>query len=150
MTNTLTPARWSTLVSAPRRSMLKHFSQGSISGTSVGGTSSIGASSDTPSLNSVLETQSNLTCATDLLSSLGFDDFDSPQLVPDRFLPKELEHLRPSAMKAAFLEQVLSSEPPRSPDSLASGQSSNPAPYSQSITSGHSSTAASFSLSTTK
>lgn len=105
-----------------RRSMLKNFSQSSIGGGSL-------ASSDTsPSINSVLETQSNLTCATDILSSLGFDDFDSPQLVPDRFIPKELDYLRPSAMKAAFIEQILSPDPPRSPDSLASGQSSTPAP----------------------
>lgn len=124
-----------------RRSMFKHFSQGSIGGASVGGNSSVGASSESPSLNSVLETQSNLTCATDILSSLGFDDFDSPQLVPDRFLPKELEHLRPSAMKAAFFEQILSPEVPRSPDSLASGQSSNPAPFT-SVTSGYSSNTA--------
>lgn len=109
-----------------RRSMLKHFSQSSIGGGSVGGASSIGASSESPSLSSLLETQSNLTCATDILSSLGFDDFDSPQLVPDRFIPKDLEYLRPSHMKAAFLEQTLSPDPPRSPDSLTSGHSSNP------------------------
>lgn len=113
-----------------RRSLLKHFSQGSIGGVSlgggsIGGTSSIGASSESPSLSSLLETQSNMTCATDILSSLGFDDFDSPQLVPDRFIPKDLEFLRPSHMKAAFIEQILSPDPPRSPDSLTSGQSSN-------------------------
>lgn len=112
-----------------RRSMMKHFSQGSIGGASIGGgsiggTSSIGASSESPSVSSVLESQSNLTCATDILSSLGFDDFDSPQLVPDRFIPKELEHLKPTSMKAAFIEQVMSPDPPRSPDSLTSGHSS--------------------------
>lgn len=119
-----------------RRSLLKHFSQGSLGGMSVGGgsiggASSIGASSESPSLSSLLETQSNLTCATDILSSLGFDDFDSPQLVPDRFIPKDLEFLRPSHMKAAFIEQVLSPDPPRSPDSLTSGHSSNLAPIQQ-------------------
>ncbi len=117
-----------------RRSMMKHFSQGSIGGLSVGGgsvggTSSLGASSESPSVSSVLETQSNLTCATDILSSLGFDDFDSPQLVPDRFIPKELEHLKPTSMKAAFIEQVLSPDPPRSPDSLTSGHSSTQAVF---------------------
>lgn len=114
-----------------RRSMMKHFSQGSIGGGSVGGTSSIGASSESFSVSSVLETQSNLTCATDILSSLGFDDFDSPQLVPDRFIPKELEHLRPSVMKAAYIEQILSLDPPRSPDSLASGHSSSHTAHTQ-------------------
>lgn len=113
-----------------RRSLLKHFSQGSIGGGSIGGASSLGASSESPSLSSLLETQSNLTCATDILSSLGFDDFDSPQLVPDRFIPKELEFLRPSSMKVAFIEQSVSPDTPRSPDSLTSGQSSN-APVQQ-------------------
>lgn len=103
-----------------RRSLLKNFSQ-----SSLGGTSSIGASSDSPSLSSVLETQSNLTGVTDILSSLGFDDFESPQLVPDRFIPKELEHLRPSAMKIASFEQNIAPDPPKSPDSLVSGQSSS-------------------------
>lgn len=110
-----------------RRSLLK-FSQGSIGGGSVGGNSSLGASSESPSLNSMLETQSNLTCATDILSSLGFDDFDSPQLVPDRFIPKDLDHLRPSSMKAVYIEQTFSPDPPRSPDSIISGNSSVPAP----------------------
>lgn len=120
-----------------RRSMLKHFSQGSIGGASVGGgstggNSSIGASSESPSVTSLLETQSNLTCPTDILSSLGFDDFESPQLVPDRFIPKELEYLRPSSMKAANIEQNLSPDPtPRSPDSLTSGNSSNLGQFNQ-------------------
>ena len=109
----------------PRRSLLKHFSQGSISGMSIGN-SSIGASSDSPSLSSLLECESNVTGVTDLLSSLGFDDFDSPQLVPDRFIPKDLDHLKPSAMKLAFIEQITLQETPGSPDSsIASGQSSN-------------------------
>lgn len=110
-----------------RRSLLKNYSQGSIGGVSVGGgsISSMGASSESPSLSSVLESQSNMTCATDILSSLGFDDFDSPQLVPDRFIPKDLEYLRPSSMKAAFIEQTFSQDHPRSPDSLTSGNSSN-------------------------
>lgn len=107
-----------------RRSLMKHYSQGSISGVSVG-TSSIGASSDSPSLSSLLDCQSNVTGVTDLLSSLGFDDFDSPQLVPDRFIPRDLEYLKPSSMKLAFTEQNISPDPPRSPDSLGSGQSSN-------------------------
>lgn len=113
-----------------RRSLMKHYSQGSISGVSVGGASlggasSVGASSDSPSLSSILDCQSNITGVTDLLSSLGFDDFDSPQLVPDRFIPKELDYLKPSCMKVAFTEQSISPDPPRSPDSLASGQSYN-------------------------
>lgn len=113
-----------------RRSLMKHFSQGSIgglsvSGGSVGGASSAGASSESPTLSSVLESQSNMTVATDILSSLGFDDFDSPQLVPDRFIPKDLEYLKPSVMKTACFEQYTAQEPPRSPDSLASGQSSS-------------------------
>ena len=110
-----------------RRSLLKNYSQGSIGGASVGGgsISSVGASSESPSLSSVLESQSNMTCATDILSSLGFDDFDSPQFVPDRFIPKDLEYLRPSSMKAAFIEQNLTQDHPRSPDSLTSGNSSN-------------------------
>ena len=117
-----------------RRSLMKHYSQGSIGGASigggsVGGNSSLGASSDSPSVSSILETQSNLTCATEILSSLGFDDFDSPQLVPDRFIPKDLEYLKPSSMKVAFIDQVLSPDPPRSPDSLASGHSSTHAVF---------------------
>ena len=118
-----------------RRSLMKHYSQGSISGLSVsgasvggasmGGASSIGASSDSPSLSSILDCQSNATGVTDLLSSLGFDDFDSPQLVPDRFIPKELEYLKPSSMKATYIEMNMFPDTPRSPDSLTSGQLSN-------------------------
>ena len=111
-----------------RRSLLKNFSQGSLGGLSVGGASSVGASSvgassDSPSLGSLLESQSNFTCATDILSSLGFDDFESPQLVPDRFIPKELEHLRPTSMKAIYIEQNMSQDQPKSPDSQSSGPS---------------------------
>ncbi len=110
-----------------RRSLMKHYSQGSISGlsisgASIGGASSIGASSDSPSLSSILDCQSNATGVTDLLSSLGFDDFDSPQLVPDRFIPKDLDHLKPTSMKLALIERNNSPDPPRSPDSLTSGQ----------------------------
>lgn len=104
---------------------MKHYSQGSIGGGSIGGASSIGASSESPSLGSLIESQSNMTSAADMLSSLGFDDFDSPQLVPDRFIPVELEYLRPSVMKTAFIEQSFSPDPPRSPDSLTSTQSYN-------------------------
>ena len=123
-----------------RRSLMKHYSQGSISGMSISGASvggasiggsSIGASSDSPSLSSILDCQSNVTGVTDLLSSLGFDDFDSPQLVPDRFIPKDLEYLKPSFMKTALIEQNLSPDPPRSPDSLASGQYSNSTHYKE-------------------
>ena len=107
-----------------RRTLLKHYSQGSISGLSIG-TSSIGASSDSPSLSSILDCQSNVTGVTDLLSCLGFDDFGSPQLIPDRFIPRELEYLKPSWMKVSLSEQLMCADPPRSPDSLCSGQSSN-------------------------
>lgn len=93
-----------------RRSLLKNYSQGSIGGaSSLGGASSIsmGASSESQSmtLSSIIDCQSSHTSVTDLLSSLGFDDFDSPQLIPDRFIPRNVEHAKPSLMRSLSIDQ---------------------------------------------
>ena len=64
--------------------------------------SSMGGSSDNYSLLSFFDIMSD-TMTTDLLSSLGFGDFDSPSLIPDRFIPQEAEAAKPSVM----LEQTL-------------------------------------------
>ena len=40
---------------------------------------------------------------TDIFSVLGFDDFETPQLIPDRFIPKKVEQAKPSVMKLQVL-----------------------------------------------
>ena len=57
--------------------------------------------------------------ATDILSGLGFDDFDSPLLIPDRFIPKDTEYAKPTLMKehAAMISNDPSYLPPPSPTS---------------------------------
>ena len=105
-----------------RRQLTKHLSVSSVGGTSL---SSVGASSESQSVSSLLDCQSQLT-VTDVLSSLGFDDFDSPQLVPDRFIPREVEHAKPSLMRMNTLTEQQDSSlqqlpPPSSPDSVTSG-----------------------------
>lgn len=102
-----------------RRQLTKHLSASSVGGTSL---SSVGASSESPSVSSLLDCQSQVT-VTDVLSSLGFDDFDSPQLVPDRFIPRDVEHAKPSLMRMNTLTEQQDSSlqqlPPPSPDSVA-------------------------------
>lgn len=78
-----------------KRVLTRQASQGSIAASSVG------ASSETVSMmSSFWESQVSQVSVLDILSSLGFDDFDDPQLVPDRFIPRDVEHVKPSMMKA--------------------------------------------------
>ncbi|CAI8023257.1 hypothetical protein GBAR_LOCUS13597 [Geodia barretti] len=72
--------------------LLKTHSMGSISSESL----TISSLWDTPSYDTV----------PDFLSSLGFDDFDSPELIPDRFIPPELEFVMPSLMRQSTLGSV--------------------------------------------
>lgn len=65
---------------------VKHLSQCSMGGSST-------------SYSSFYECASNTSFATDILSGLGFDDFDNPELIPDRFIPNEIEHAKPTLMK---------------------------------------------------
>ncbi len=67
--------------------------------------SSICTSSEGISLNSFWESQMSQVSAVDILSSLGFDDYDSPQLIPDRFIPKDIEHVKPSLMMSLSFEE---------------------------------------------
>lgn len=60
--------------------------------------SSMGGSSDNYSLLSCFDIISTDSIATELLSSLGFGDFDSPLLIPDRFIPQAAEAAKPSVM----------------------------------------------------
>jgi hypothetical protein len=60
-------------------------------------------SSDNYSISSYLDAISVNTATTELLSSLGFGEFDSPLLIPDRFIPSDSELAKPSVM----LEQTL-------------------------------------------
>ena len=46
--------------------------------------------------------------AEDMLISLGFCDFDSPQLIPDRLIPDSVAHARPSVMA----QETADEEPP--------------------------------------
>ena len=82
--------------------------------------SSLGGSSDTLSLGSALECISPMTEVTDILSGLGFADFDDPQLIPDRFIPQEASTARPSVMKHQSLLSLFTSPPPSPPESVAS------------------------------
>ena len=76
--------------------------------------SSIGTSTE----SSVWELE--FASVTDILSSLGFDDFDSPQLVPDRFIPKEVEHVKPTLMRTQSVSAILTPSPRDSPELEAS------------------------------
>lgn len=96
------------------RRLSKHHSV-----SSLGGTSSLATSTETSQSGSLLDPQSPQT-ATDILSSLGFDDFDHPQLVPDRFIPRDLEQFKPSTMRAQALGSGQTHVPPPSPESIAS------------------------------
>ena len=60
--------------------------------------SSMGGSSDCTLSSLFDQTSSSYSMATELLSSLGFGDFDSPQLIPDRFIPSNAESAKPSIM----------------------------------------------------
>ena len=114
-----------------RRSQIKNYSQSSLGASSVG----TGASSETISLTSLFETPSPLT-VEDLLSNLGFDDFTSPQLIPDRFIPKEIEHAKPSIMRTMTVSEYVSHDSPSNSHyssyepSIASTSYSAPLPYS--------------------
>ena len=92
----------------PKRPFIKQHSVHSIGDTSVGGastgTSTGGASSESSSMNSLWECDSPETI-TDILSGLGFDDFDNPQLIPDRFIPPIIEHAKPSVMRLQLLTE---------------------------------------------
>ena len=95
----------------PKRPLMKSHSFGSIGGTS--------SESVSLSVSSLWDFHTPQTMS-DYLSSLGFDDFQSPQLVPDRFIPKNLEHVKPMLMKQQSVLGDLPSYPPPSPD-YASG-----------------------------
>lgn len=69
-----------------RAPAVKHLSQCSMGGSST-------------SYSSFYECTSNASLATDILSGLGFDDFENPELIPDRFIPNEVEHAKPTLMK---------------------------------------------------
>lgn len=105
----------------PKRQSGKHHSVSSIGGTSTGGTSTGGtstggASSESPSMTSIWECDSPET-VTDILSNLGFDDFDNPQLVPDRFIPSIIEHAKPSLMRLQLISEDGWVPPSGAPDS---------------------------------
>ena len=114
-----------------RRSQIKNYSQSSLGASSVG----TGASSETISLTSLFETPPPLT-VEDMLSNLGFDDFTSPQLIPDRFIPKEIEHAKPSIMRTMTVSEYISHDSPSNSHhssyepSIASTSYSAPLPYS--------------------
>lgn len=92
----------STQTKQRRGRLTKHLSLGSV-----------GGSSDTISFHSLFEVVSPHSMATDILSGLGFGDFDSPQLIPDRFIPAELDTAKPSVMFEHILMDVYS--PPGAP-----------------------------------
>ena len=70
--------------------------------------SSMGGSSDC-TINSLFDQSSSYSMASELLSSLGFGDFDSPQLIPDRFIPSNIESAKPSKMYEQTLLGIYSS-----------------------------------------
>ena len=114
-----------------RRSNVKNYSQSSLGASSAG----TGASSETVSLASLFESQSPLT-VEDILSNLGFDDYHSPQLIPDHFIPKEIEHAKPSVMRTLTMSEYLLHDSPSNSHyssyepSIASTSYSAPIPYS--------------------
>lgn len=67
--------------------------------------SSVATSSEGVSISSFWESQMSQVSALDILSSLGFDDYDSQQLIPDRFIPKDVEHVKPSLMRAMSFDE---------------------------------------------
>lgn len=71
--------------------------------------SSVGGSSDT--LSSLLGGHSVQSMASELLSSLGFGDFDSPELIPDRFIPRESQNAKPSVIFEQTLLGMYSCDP---------------------------------------
>ena len=86
---------------------------------------SIGGSSDSYSVQSSLfECSSPATDVTDLLSVLGFGDFDDPQLIPDRFIPSDVSHARPSSMRQQSLLSLLQSSTSPSPSGIESDRAS--------------------------
>ena len=119
-----------------KRSQTKNYSQSSLGASSIG----TGASSETISLTSLFETPSPLT-VEDMLSNLGFDDFTSPQLIPDRFIPREIEHAKPSIMRTMTVSEYNSHDSPSNSHhssyepSIASTSYSAPLPYSHHHTS---------------
>jgi hypothetical protein len=114
-----------------KRSQTKNYSQSSLGASSIG----TGASSETISLTSLFETPSPLT-VEDMLSNLGFDDFMSPQLIPDRFIPREIEHAKPSIMRTMTVSEYSCHDSPSNSHhssyepSIASTSYSAPLPYS--------------------
>ena len=92
-----------------RTRLTKHLSQCSMGGSST-------------SFSSFYECTSNASIATDILSGLGFDNFENPELIPDRFIPNEIEYAKPSLMKETAmlvsctpnicLSQVVPTPPP--------------------------------------
>ncbi|XP_019848753.1 PREDICTED: uncharacterized protein LOC105316736 isoform X2 [Amphimedon queenslandica] len=70
--------------------------------------SSMGGSSDC-TISSLFDQSSSYSMASELLSSLGFGDFDSPQLIPDRFIPHNAESAKPSKMYEQTLLGIYSS-----------------------------------------
>ena len=82
---------------------------------------SIGGSSDSYSVQSSLfECSSTTTDVTDVLSILGFGDFDDPQLIPDRFIPAEASHARPSSMRQQSLLNLFNSSSSPTPSAAES------------------------------
>jgi len=75
----------------------------------VGSIDSIGTSSESLTMSSLWEACSYDT-VIDFLSSLGFDDFESPELIPDRFISHEVECAKPSLMRQATLGSLLLSQ----------------------------------------
>ena len=102
--------------SSQRRRLFSKYSA-----SSLGGTSSIASTSESV-ISSLLEPQSPVT-ATSILSSLGFDDYAAPQLIPDRFIPRDLEHIKPSVMRNSISTTSSQQQPPLSPDSVTSASS---------------------------
>ena len=98
----------------------KRFSQGSTVASTV---------SESVSMSSFWESQVSHVSVLDVLSSLGFDDFDDPQLVPDRFIPRDVEHVKPSMMKANSMdEDVAYCHPPPSISTVSDVSTPSSAP----------------------
>lgn len=86
--------------------------------------SSIATSSEGISISSFWESQMSQVSAAEILSSLGFDDYDSRQLIPDRFIPKDIEHVKPSMMMAMSFEEDDLAFPSRAPSISTMSESS--------------------------
>ena len=92
---------------------------------------SLGGSSDSYSLqSSLLDCSSSTTDVTDVLSYLGFSDFDDPQLIPDRFIPAEISHARPSSMRQQSLLNLINSSSPTPSGAESDHTSAAPSLYS--------------------